>query len=51
MAYSIFSFCPGSYSSEVVNVFITRLALNHYNNSLRRDTTEKFINRPSYKYF
>ena len=30
-------FCPGSYCSEVVNVFIAHSALNHYNNSLSRD--------------
>ena len=37
--------------SEVVNVFVTRSALNLCNNSLCRDTIGKFINRPSYKHF
>ena len=34
-------FCPGSYSSKVVDLFITRLVLNHLNNSSRRDSTGK----------
>ena len=44
-------FCLGSYSSEVVNLFITRLALNHQNTSSCRDTAGKFIDQPSYETF